>query len=662
MKYNITEVAKLYADGQSLSDLAKKFGVTKSALSYAFKAHSIITRQPPSIGTSITKDEILRLRSLGKSIVDISIRENVSTTVIRRILANNKKRKYVIGKHPQSSQNKVSKEKLIELVNSNLTDTQIGNILKFNRQTIHRLKKQYNIVKSEPINKNDLEKYINDGLTNNQIARITNCSTYKIKSLTKQYKIVKPEKYMDITPEVMSIICGIHLGDAHISKAYQNIKPHLEYGHSIAQGDVTRLVHHLLGDLTSNRKIVTKAPDKPGEDTFYRFRTISHPKFKEMRERYYIEKYFDGKEALKRIDGDLLNMMTDVSLSLFYIDDGFWTEHNNKTTVGFCTDRFLLEDIKLIQKYLKLKFDLDTTIHSKVPGLTTGHEIILLESSMEKFENIIEPYLIKCVRHKYPRQYKIPSWEINPNYMSTWDKIVENTNVLPPIRLPNIDRQYSKSSIINVGGEPIEYKVEQASVPEISNFLKEFHYKGRPINSRLHFKLTNNDKLMGAASFGMIRTLEQIKGIFNTPINRYEAMEVSRFACLDICKKNTESFFLSECIKAISVVAPQIKVLITYSQPEVGHYGYVYQATNWIYISSNAGAKIIYLLDEKPITRKTLKKYHGEHTGRNAWREIYKDRLKIIEPPSKHKYIFIIDNLLKDKLIIPYLPYPKKDI
>lgn len=659
-KVDILIAKNMYDNGNSLSAISKYFNVSKSHISVLFKKNNIITRVP-HIKTAITQKEIKRLISIGKTVSQIALQEKVSDTIIYKILNGNKRQLDV--KYAQAANTKLTKNDIQILVNCGLTNIEIGKRLGFNRKTIGELIKEFGIVKPELISKEILQQYINDGLKNSQISNIVGCKLNKVKSLRKKYGINNRKLWENIliTDDLKSVIIGIYLGDAHISKPIKNIKSHLEYGHSIMQGDIVRLVYKLLEPLMNNRNISVKAPDKPTEDTFYRIRTIHHPFFDELRLNYYVEKYFDNKEGLKRIDNTLLNWMNELSLALFYIDDGFFTDFNNKTKIGFCTDRFLKDDVLLLSNFINKKWNIKTYLDSPNNNLTTGYKLIIKEESIEKFERIISPYMVKCIRYKYTNQYFIPDWDDNSYY----EQLINAAPKLPEPRIPIFQSNYINTRKIEVinNNEKIStnYDILQASLPEISNFLDKYHYKGRPVNSRLYMKLINNNELVGAAAFSLLRTDKQIEGIFNLKLTKYDGLDVSRFACLDKCGKNTESMFLSECIKAIIKLSPNTKFLITYSQPEYGHYGYIYQATNWIYVSSLAGAKIQYLLDNKPITRKTLKRYHGINTGRKEWRLIYNDRLKIIEPPPKHKYLFIIDKSLDKHLNIPYLPYPKID-
>lgn len=60
--------------------------------------------------------------------------------------------------------------------------------------------------------------------------------------------------------------------------------------------------------------------------------------------------------------------------------------------------------------------------------------------------------------------------------------------------------------------------------------------------------------------------------------------ELNRLCVLDACPRNTESHFISRCIKWFKANRPEIKALISWADGMRGKPGYVYQASNWQYI------------------------------------------------------------------------------
>lgn len=63
--------------------------------------------------------------------------------------------------------------------------------------------------------------------------------------------------------------------------------------------------------------------------------------------------------------------------------------------------------------------------------------------------------------------------------------------------------------------------------------------------------------------------------------NADEVIQLHRMFFVDEMPKNTESRALSMMRKHIRVWIPQIKMLLSYSDPSVGHLGGIYAADNW---------------------------------------------------------------------------------
>jgi hypothetical protein len=263
--------------------------------------------------------------------------------------------------------------------------------------------------------------------------------------------------------------------------------------------------------------------------------------------------------------------------------------------------------------------------------------------------------------------YVVPPWETDPSYESEWDKLVQLAPPLPEPVKPSFTSLFNQEldiKVVDSNGLAIQkrYIVQHTSRIDVADFLEKYHYLGRPPHhAKYYFKLVDDGNIVGAAAFASLRAPAVKDGIFSSQVSASDGLEVARFACIDECHKNTESFFMSKCIQGLGAVSPNVKFLITYSQKEQGHFGYVYQATNWTYLGDMAGGKVRYYLDGIPITRKTLKHRHGVDTGRAEWRDLYGPRIEYRRLPPKYKYIYIINKTLKESLSIPYLPYPKAD-
>ena len=95
-----------------------------------------------------------------------------------------------------------------------------------------------------------------------------------------------------------------------------------------------------------------------------------------------------------------------------------------------------------------------------------------------------------------------------------------------------------------------------------------------------------DEKLAGVAIYGYPVGRSAPKSI-SPELKEEEVLELTRLFIFDDYGKNTESVVLSKTFNWLKENASEIKVLVSYSDPEQGHLGIIYQATNWIYQGNN---------------------------------------------------------------------------
>lgn len=146
-----------------------------------------------------------------------------------------------------------------------------------------------------------------------------------------------------------------------------------------------------------------------------------------------------------------------------------------------------------------------------------------------------------------------------------------------------------------------------------------------------------------------------------------EVLELIRLHIDDIPEsKNIESYVISQSFEWLRQNDANVKVLISYADPEVGHTGSIYRATNWLYQGCGASKLMpdysIKLAESGPwIHSRTVasklgnKNMHSlaKRIGHTFWRK---------EETSKHRYLYFLSNKketrrLKKLLKLPILPY-----
>jgi hypothetical protein len=126
-------------------------------------------------------------------------------------------------------------------------------------------------------------------------------------------------------------------------------------------------------------------------------------------------------------------------------------------------------------------------------------------------------------------------------------------------------------------------------VRSIDSFLcKEWllkkHYAKRLCSISYSFGLFENDILIGICTFGMPPSSTLAESICGKEYSKI-VLELNRLVVNDRLEKNVLSFFVSNCLSII----PKPNIIVSFSDSNMGHNGYIYQACNFIYtgLSSN---------------------------------------------------------------------------
>lgn len=173
------------------------------------------------------------------------------------------------------------------------------------------------------------------------------------------------------------------------------------------------------------------------------------------------------------------------------------------------------------------------------------------------------------------------------------------------------------------------------------------------------------EKLVGAIAFARPIGRLSVKSI-SEKLESTQSLELTRLFIHDGYPKNIESYSIGQSFSWIRKNLPEIEVLLSYSDPQAGHLGIIYQATNWLYQGQGFSLLDKYRLSltNNPyewIHHRTIYDLYGSVSveelkkaiGHTFWLKVEK---------NKHRYIYILKNRkywLKN-LKYPILPYPKK--
>jgi len=119
-----------------------------------------------------------------------------------------------------------------------------------------------------------------------------------------------------------------------------------------------------------------------------------------------------------------------------------------------------------------------------------------------------------------------------------------------------------------------EFEVHIIPQKQAKPWILKKHYAHRMPPIQYAFGLYRKDELVGVCTFG-----PSVNHREHDRWKPYDLYELNRLITEDDLPKNALSYFVSRCIKLM----PSPCVLISFADPNHGHYGYIYQATNWLY-------------------------------------------------------------------------------
>ena len=176
-----------------------------------------------------------------------------------------------------------------------------------------------------------------------------------------------------------------------------------------------------------------------------------------------------------------------------------------------------------------------------------------------------------------------------------------------------------------------------------------WHYsKCLPVGKLVKIGVWEENKFIGVVLFGRgaNKSFGQPYGCDQT-----ESCELVRIA-LKI-HKTPVSKIISIALKFLKKSNPKMRLVVSFADIEQNHHGGIYQATNWIY-DGKSNAADEYLFKGKRWHGRAFRKTHGSHL------KFIDKGLEIVQGSQKYRYLFPLDQKLRDNLIKKALPYPKR--
>jgi hypothetical protein len=212
------------------------------------------------------------------------------------------------------------------------------------------------------------------------------------------------------------------------------------------------------------------------------------------------------------------------------------------------------------------------------------------------------------------------------------------------------DRTYTDTSRVSV------YLI---SCSDAKPIIVNNHYSHKWTSCRFAYGIYYDGKIIGCVVYGPPVGRQVTTSITKTiQFKRDEILELTRLWIADGYGTNIESYCIGQTFKYLRELG--IRVLISYADPNVGHLGKIYQATNWLYQG-----------DRTMLVKPCKLTVNGEtlhyRTAVARYGSVKDNVLKEIDPHytreeslRKHRYLYIL-NKRERQAIIDDLKHPIKE-
>lgn len=135
--------------------------------------------------------------------------------------------------------------------------------------------------------------------------------------------------------------------------------------------------------------------------TRWSFNTLTDPSLKFYGDMFYTYDKNTGK-WVKDVPVKIEKFLTARAVAYWYMDDGSLKHIGQSNGMRICTESFSVEGVKRLQNALENSFGIETNLtrKNKNNNQLVGYRIGIPERSSAAFCQLIEPFLVDCMKYK----------------------------------------------------------------------------------------------------------------------------------------------------------------------------------------------------------------------------------------------------------------------
>ena len=179
-----------------------------------------------------------------------------------------------------------------------------------------------------------------------------------------------------------------------------------------------------------------------------------------------------------------------------------------------------------------------------------------------------------------------------------------------------------------------------------TEFVLKKHYSKRMSIFWKGFALVEDNTISGVVVFGQP----------SPPIQKHSFSDRD-FKLYELCRlvvqsktKNASSYLVGNALKMLDAPC----AVVSYADMEMGHHGYIYQATNWYYTGNTISHDHLYIIDGKRVHPMTLR--DKGILSPKEWAKT--NNIETVKPHPKHRYFYFVGNKTQKRNMMNKLTYP----
>ena len=231
----------------------------------------------------------------------------------------------------------------------------------------------------------------------------------------------------------------------------------------------------------------------------------------------------------------------------------------------------------------------------------------------------------------------------------------------PAISAPVVQRQGRPPTQAGDGGSTPtlalqSLRVQPVAFTIIKQLIERHHYlHSMPGGTMLSFGVFHRGRLYGGLTLGA-GPAQAFRLVRDAAAS--DCLALTRLWLSDALPMNSESRIIAAVIRALRRYT-RVRFLVCYADPAVGHVGVIYQATGWLYTGLSDASPLYDIGDGRLRHSRSFSHGFGTHSTRHFQRQGVD--LHAVPQQAKHRYLYPLDPAVRDRILVPILPYPRKE-